>query len=188
MTTIRLFRPDDAVAVAELITRCLREVNSRDYPAELIDRMCAHFNPLRMLELSQQRQIFVAQQATPAPPTSAGLVGAGGGLVGAASGAGLAGAASSEGLVGAGGGLVGTVSRDGNKVFTMFVHPRAHGQGVGRQLMTHIEDLAAADGFDHMETGASITGHGFYQRIGYTDVRVSDTDFGINYILRKPLR
>ncbi|KUL26179.1 GNAT family N-acetyltransferase [Actinoplanes awajinensis] len=169
MTTIRLFRPDDAVAVAELITRCLREVNSRDYPAELIDRMCAHFNPLRMLELSQQRQIFVAQQATPTPSAPAAP-------------------SSGDGLLGAGAGLVGTVSRDGNKVFTMFVHPRAHGQGVGRQLMTHIENLAAADGFDHMETGASITGHGFYQRIGYTDVRVSDTDFGINYILRKPLR
>ncbi|MFB9318055.1 GNAT family N-acetyltransferase [Cryptosporangium minutisporangium] len=83
--------------------------------------------------------------------------------------------------------VLGTVSRDGNKVFTMFIHPRAAGQGVGRRLMRHIEALAATDGYDHMETGASITGHGFYHRLGYVDVRTSETEFGLNYILRKPL-
>ena len=38
-----------------------------------------------------------------------------------------------------------------------------------------------------METGASITAHEFYLRLGYVDVRSSDTDFGFNFILRKPL-
>lgn len=38
-----------------------------------------------------------------------------------------------------------------------------------------------------METGASITGHGFYLRLGYVDVRESETDFGFNWIMRKPL-
>lgn len=38
-----------------------------------------------------------------------------------------------------------------------------------------------------METGASITAHGFYLRLGYTDVRESRTEFGLNYVLRKPL-
>jgi GNAT superfamily N-acetyltransferase len=147
MTTIRLFRAGDAPAVSELIERCLREVNSRDYPTELIERMCAHFDPPRITELAGQREMFVAERD----------------------------------------GVLGTVSRDGNKVYTMFIHPRAHGLGLGRRLMNHIETLAAADGFDHMETGASITGHGFYHRLGYTDVRVSETDFGLNYILRKPL-
>jgi GNAT superfamily N-acetyltransferase len=85
-------------------------------------------------------------------------------------------------------GIAGTVSRDGNKVFTMFVHPRVIGQGIGRLLMHHIEALAASEGYDFMETGASITGHGFYQRLGYVDVRTSETEFGLNNILRKPLR
>jgi GNAT superfamily N-acetyltransferase len=148
MTTIRLFQDEDASAVAELIGRCLREVNSRDYPAEVIERMCAHFDPPRIRELAVRRQMFVAVD----------------------------------------GDVLGTVSRDGNEVYTMFVDPIAHGRGVGRSLMGHIEGLAAADGFDHMETGASITGHGFYHRLGYADVRVSETDFGLNYILRKSLR
>lgn len=84
--------------------------------------------------------------------------------------------------------VVGTVSRQDNKVFTMFVEPGRAGQGIGRRLMAHIEDLAARDGHDHMETGASITGHGFYHKLGYTDVRETETEFGLNYILRKPLR
>ncbi|GAA1639319.1 GNAT family N-acetyltransferase [Actinoplanes couchii] len=148
MVTIRPFRWDDSATVSTIIVRCLREVNSRDYPAELIDRMCAHFTPARVEQLAGERQMFVAVDD---------------------------------------GGVVGTVSRDGNKVFTMFIHPERIGTGVGRLLMRHIEGLAAAEGHDFMETGASITGHGFYQRLGYTDIRTSDTDFGLNYILRKPL-
>ncbi|PYC72407.1 GNAT family N-acetyltransferase [Micromonospora arborensis] len=146
--TVRLFRDTDAEPLAVLVARCLREVNSRDYPADLIERMCAHFDAARFRELATVREVFVAEQD---------------------------------------GRVVGTVSRDGNKVYTMFVDPDGAGRGVGRRLMHHIERLAGADGHDHMETGASITGHGFYQRLGYQDVRVSETDFGLNYILRKPL-
>ncbi|MEU1586861.1 GNAT family N-acetyltransferase [Micromonospora sp. NPDC005710] len=147
MATIRLFDNADAAAVAGLIERCLRDVNSRDYPSEVIERMCAHFTAQRIKELAVQRQMFVAESD----------------------------------------GIAGTVSRDGNKVYTMFVHPRAAGRGIGRQLMRHIESLAATDGYDHMETGASITGHGFYHRLGYVDVRTTETEFGFNYILRRDL-
>ncbi|MFI7212296.1 GNAT family N-acetyltransferase [Micromonospora maritima] len=147
--TIRDFRPDDGEALSALVVRCLREVNSRDYPAELIDRMCDHFSPDRFRRLGRERRVYVAERD---------------------------------------GRVVGTVSRDGNKVYTMFVDPDAHGGGIGRRLMRHVENLARAEGHEFMETGASITGHGFYQRIGYQDVRVSDTEFGINHILRRQLR
>jgi hypothetical protein len=39
-----------------------------------------------------------------------------------------------------------------------------------------------------METGASITAHQFYRKLGYADVRESESAFGLNYIVRKPLR
>ena len=146
--SIRGFRPDDGEVLSILVGRCLREVNSRDYPAELIERMCAHFTADRFRELSAERRIYVAERD---------------------------------------GRVVGTVSRDGNKVYTMFVDPDLLGRGIGRRLMRHIEDLARAEGHEFMETGASITGHGFYRRIGYRDVRVSDTECGINHILRRPL-
>ena len=146
-SAVRAFAAGDAPRVAAIIEQCLREVNSRDYPADVIERMCAHFTAERMVELSGQREIFVYER---------------------------------------GGSVVGTVSREGNKVFTMFVDPGQAGRGVGRALMAHIEARAAADGHDHMETGASITAHDFYRRLGYVDVRESQTEFGLNYILRKP--
>ena len=146
---IRSLRAGDSTAVSDVIARCLREVNSRDYPAEIIARMCAYFSPGRIEQLAEERQTFVAVEDET---------------------------------------VVGTVSRDGNKVFTMFVQPRMIGRGVGRHLMRHIEALATDEGYDYMETGASITAHGFYQRLGYVDVRTSETAFGLNYILRKPLR
>lgn len=145
---VRPFRPADAPRLAEIVQRCLREVNSRDYPAAIIDKMCAHFTAERFADLSSQRRIFVA---------AAGDV------------------------------VHGTVSLDGNKVFTMFVDPDQAGRGIGRRLMEHIETVAAHDGYDHMETGASITAHDFYRTLGYTDIRESETEFGLNYILRKPL-
>lgn len=148
MVEIRSFRPGDGPAVSGIIVRCLREVNSRDYPAEIIARMCAHFSDARIERLSRDRQMFVAAQDHA---------------------------------------VVGTVSRDGNKVFTMFVEPAMIGRGVGRRLMRHVEALAADEGYDYMETGASITAHEFYLRLGYADVRTSETEFGFNYILRKPL-
>lgn len=147
--TIRSFRTDDAPRLAEITRRCLREVNSRDYPAHVIDRMCAHFTAERYIQLSGNRRIYVAEDNR--------------------------------------GQVAGTVSRDGNKIFSMFVDPDMTGQGIGRQLVRHIEILAARDGYHHMETGASITAHGFYHKLGYQDVRESKTEFGLNYILRKPI-
>lgn len=149
MVEIRSLRAGDSAAVSDVIGQCLREVNSRDYPGEIISRMCEYFSPARIEQLAEERQTFVAVEDEA---------------------------------------VVGTVSLDGNKVFTMFVRPRMIGRGVGRRLMQHIEALAAGDGHDFMETGASITAHAFYQRLGYVDVRTSETEFGFNYILRKPLR
>ncbi|MEE1786169.1 GNAT family N-acetyltransferase [Streptomyces sp. SP17BM10] len=145
---IRPFRSDDAPQVAEIVRRCLREVNSQDYPVEVIDRMCGHFTAARFVELSAGRDIYIADE----------------------------------------GGVVGTVSRDGNKVHSMFVDPDAAGRGIGRLLMDHVEALAAADGHEHMEAGASITAHRFYLRRGYQDVRESESGFGLTYLVRKPLR
>ncbi|MER7443948.1 GNAT family N-acetyltransferase [Micromonospora avicenniae] len=148
MIKVRLFRPGDAPRIAEIVQRCLREVNSRDYPQHVIDKMCAHFTAERFIELSANRLIYVAE---------------------------------GDGVV------VGTVSRAGNKVYTMFVDPDFARRGIGRQLVQQVEVSAARDGYDRMETGASITAHGFYLKLGYTDVRTSETEFGFNYILRKTL-
>jgi GNAT superfamily N-acetyltransferase len=84
--------------------------------------------------------------------------------------------------------VLGTVSREGNKVYTMFVDPNYFGNGIGCQLMEYVERLAAEEGYNNMETGASIAAHDFYIRLGYSDLRESEADFGLIYIMRKPLR
>ena len=40
---IRLFVESDAGAVQDIIHRGLREVNGKDYPAELMEEYCSHF-------------------------------------------------------------------------------------------------------------------------------------------------
>jgi putative acetyltransferase len=58
---VRLFHPNDAPRLAAIVQRCLRQVNSHDYPAHIIDIMCAHFTAERFVELSSSRRIYVAE-------------------------------------------------------------------------------------------------------------------------------
>lgn len=129
-----------------MITRCLREVNARDYPAEVIDGLAAQYAPARVRALAAARAMLVAEVD---------------------------------------GAIAGTVSRDGSRVFTLFIDPAHSGQGLGRQLMDRVEQDAAAAGFAVMETAASITAHGFYARRGYAGVRESRTEFGLTFVMRK---
>lgn len=147
--TIRPFRPDDAPRLAEITQRCVREVNSRDYPADVIGRLCEHYTAEQYLKLSGLRLVYVAEDS--------------------------------------GGRVVGTVSRDGSTAYSLFVDPDLAGRGIGRRLMGHIEALAARDGYQETEAAASITARPFYHRLGYVDVRQSETEFGLTYIVWKPL-
>ena len=145
---IRPYAAGDAEQLAGLVQRCLVEVNSRDYPADVIAGLSAAYTAAQFAGLARRRHIYIAE---------CGAV------------------------------LAGTVSRERNTVFTMFVDPRWAARGIGRQLMRHAEQQAAAEGHDHMETAASITAHAFYLALGYTDVRESETGFGLTYLMRKPL-
>ncbi len=146
--TVRRFRIGDEVPLSDLIVRCLREVSARDYPADVIDRLCRHYSAATIRTLAAQRDMQVAEV---------------------------------DGTV------AGTVSRDGYRVFTMFIDPGQAGRGLGRQLMDQAEADAAAAGFGTMETAASITAHEFYRKRGYTDVRESRAEFGLTFIMRKTL-
>ncbi|MBU1136114.1 MAG: GNAT family N-acetyltransferase [Nanoarchaeota archaeon] len=57
---IRKFKKEDARKVSNLIRKCFREVNSKDYPKKVIDFMCSHFSPKKIIVNSAKRQIFVA--------------------------------------------------------------------------------------------------------------------------------
>ncbi|MBB4864396.1 putative N-acetyltransferase YhbS [Pseudomonas nitritireducens] len=57
---IRQARSEDAAAISRVIVAAVRESNSQDYPASVIDSVVAHFTPERVIELLQQRLVFVA--------------------------------------------------------------------------------------------------------------------------------
>jgi ribosomal protein S18 acetylase RimI-like enzyme len=60
---IRKFRASDANRVAEIIRRCLLEVNIKDYPKKVIDSMCDYFSPQNLIELAKRRDIYVLVQS-----------------------------------------------------------------------------------------------------------------------------
>jgi GNAT superfamily N-acetyltransferase len=67
--------------------------------------------------------------------------------------------------------IVGTASLDDNTVRTVFVLPSAQGQGVGRGLIQTVENMARNRGHKTLRVPSSLTAHGFYTQLGYSDVR-----------------
>ena len=57
---IRPFEQADTQTISTLICRALREVNSRDYPAEEIERLVRQHTPGEILRMSQTGWMFTA--------------------------------------------------------------------------------------------------------------------------------
>lgn len=69
--------------------------------------------------------------------------------------------------------VIGTASLEGEWVRTVFVAPDAQGNGVGRRLMTEIEDLARHAGLAILRVPSTVTAERFYSKLGFTAVRDS---------------
>lgn len=67
--------------------------------------------------------------------------------------------------------VIGTASLDGQVVRTVFVHPSSHGQGIGSQLMSTLEQTARGLGIEVLRVPSSITAERFYKKLGYSVVR-----------------
>lgn len=137
---VKLFDESCACAVSSLICRNFTEVNCRDYPPEEISLLCERHTPEHIVRISKERALLVALDGVS--------------VVGAA-------ALLSE--------------PDGfphgyGQVTTVFVLPEYHGRGIGKILMEYIEDVAVMSGLTALALEASITAHGFYRKIGFTDV------------------
>ena len=57
---IRLFNEADAEAVQNIIHRGLREINSKDYPPELIEEYCAYFTLEKIKSQAASAHMYVA--------------------------------------------------------------------------------------------------------------------------------
>jgi len=67
--------------------------------------------------------------------------------------------------------VVGTASLDGDVVRTVFVAPSVQGRGVGRALMSAVEQLARQAGVCRLAVPSSLTAQAFYAALGYSLVR-----------------
>lgn len=57
---VRVARESDAEDVSEVILRALREINSKDYSPDVIQRVELSFSPSAVRELMRKREVFVA--------------------------------------------------------------------------------------------------------------------------------
>jgi GNAT superfamily N-acetyltransferase len=60
---------------------------------------------------------------------------------------------------------------DKNEIRTVFVSPPHQGNGIGRELMRHLESRVDPERFDILFLHASESAEGFYHRMGYRSVR-----------------
>ncbi len=58
--TIRRFAETDAETVQNIIHRGLREINGKDYPAELIEKYCAYFSLEKIKSQAYAAHMYVA--------------------------------------------------------------------------------------------------------------------------------
>jgi GNAT superfamily N-acetyltransferase len=53
------------------------------------------------------------------------------------------------------------------EIMAVYVEPSHIGRGVGRALMTKLEEIARADGATHLHLNAALNSVGFYAACGY---------------------
>ena len=145
--TIRKFKSADSSVVCEIIKRNLIEINSKDYPEDIIKDMCKLYIPEYMIRIAKQRHINVAEL---------------------------------NGII------IGTASLDKNEICTVFVDVDYHKCGVGRKLMSSMEDVAKKNSVNIIQLHSSLTSLNFYYALGYKYVEEIDVpNLGRSIIVEK---
>lgn len=146
---IRKFNDIDSLKLCEIIRRNLTEINSKDYPEEIINDMCNRYISEYMIEKSKKRDIFVAELN---------------------------------------GELIGTASFENNMIYTVFVNVDYHKRGVGKKLISFIENKAKKKLINVIQISSSITSQNFYYALGYKYVKeVEVPNLGRSIIVEKQL-
>jgi ribosomal protein S18 acetylase RimI-like enzyme len=74
--------------------------------------------------------------------------------------------------------VVATGSLAGGEITGVFVDPEYQRMGIGAEVMSHLEDRAAAAGCKEVELSVSLPSRGFYERQGYTITDERSIDVG----------
>jgi N-acetylglutamate synthase-like GNAT family acetyltransferase len=80
--------------------------------------------------------------------------------------------------------ILGVAMLYGDRVTNMFVHTQSQSSGIGRSLITHIEELAKNREISKLSVDSSTTALGFYIKCGYKVTRKVNKPFcGIDNIV-----
>jgi GNAT superfamily N-acetyltransferase len=82
--------------------------------------------------------------------------------------------------------IVGTASWSGGRLRQMYVAPEHQRNGLGRQLVRHIEAHARSQGAAKIELSSSHTARGFYEKLGYQMI-CYQSDGVPTWLMRKSL-
>lgn len=63
--------------------------------------------------------------------------------------------------------MMGVVGLDDTTLFGLYVHPDFIGEGVGKSLADHIEEVARDQGVDELNLYSTIASHHFWEKRGY---------------------
>jgi N-acetylglutamate synthase-like GNAT family acetyltransferase len=146
---IREFKSMDSLELCAIIKKNLVEVNSKDYPEDIINSMCNLYTPNHIIKMAKERDIYVAELN---------------------------------------GNIIGTASLDKNIICTVFVNTDYHRHGVGRKLISFIEDTANKNSVKTIQIHSSLTSQDFYYALGYLYVKQVDVpNLGRSIIVEKQL-
>lgn len=83
--------------------------------------------------------------------------------------------------------IVGTASFRRGKLLSLFVEPHFQHQGIGTQLVQHIERHAVSSGFSELWVSSSITARTFYAKFGYYLHKFEARKDGVTFLMSKSL-
>jgi GNAT superfamily N-acetyltransferase len=85
------------------------------------------------------------------------------------------------------GDMCGTISLGNRKLHSLFVDPDRQRGGIGRLLVTHLEQHARRSGLSELHLSSSLTARPFYARLGYRDIRFEPRPDGSTWLMMKAL-
>ncbi len=84
--------------------------------------------------------------------------------------------------------VVGTATLKEDELGSVFVYPDLHGGGVGKLLVTHVEEVARGRGLEALRAYSSLTALDFYLHLGYEAVEKKvEPDGEVTVEIRKSL-
>lgn len=142
---IRNYSNKDAEEISALVVKNLLEVNTKDYPYDLMAGLVGFYSPDSMNAAALKKEVFVGVQGERIVATAA---------------------------------LV-----DDGWIHDVFVDTQWHCRGMGGAMMVFLEKLAKSRGYRVVKLPSSITAVGFYEKLGYRQLREVVSGEGLTEVL-----